>query len=253
MTTAEFSLGAALDMVENIVRSAAASPEELERLIGYLESSEKPLQRRAVDALLALHEHGRAVEAPLLAALSSSVMRRRFAAAYALARIGQLPAAGVKALLEALGDADSDVRWAAADILVRLPTSRDLEAALRDHLERGGAVTRRMTLHCLRKRRVESERTREKIVAATADADAMVRIAAVSCLAGIAMNREESAACIVALVGDTDERVRRAAVASLATLGLRSQPVIEALRRAATDLDPSMRRAAERSLRCLGL
>jgi len=191
------------------------------------------------------------VEERLLAVLCAVPPRDRWAAAFALAKIGSPPHEVLPVLIEHLGDADGDMRWAAAESLVRLPwraeVVKELSALLRD----GNPAQRKMAAYCLRDLQAGSLALDALLRAALDDADAGVRIAAMSALTRLGTDRRSAAQCVVARLDDEDPGVRRAAAGSLGRLGESSPEVLAALHRASHSADPSMRRAAEHSLRLL--
>jgi HEAT repeat protein len=230
---------------------ARVEPEELGALAECLGDARKAVQRPAAELFATLAGRGVAVEPVLRAALASPLPRQRWGAAYTLARLGPPPPEVVPVLLETLGADDGDLRWAAASIIGRVPADV-LVGRLLDLVERGTPLQRKMALYCLRDQDVRTPAVEQAALAALADADAAVCLAAASALARLARDRDTAAGRLVAIVEGGDLRRRRAAAAALGTLGARLPVVLAALRRATHAGDPGLARAAARSLRLLG-
>jgi HEAT repeat protein len=88
-------------------------------------------------------------------------------------------------------------------------------------------------------------------LAALADADTGVRLAAMAALARVPGNPEEAANRLAPMLADPDVGVRRAAAAALGRVGFAAPAAVEALRAAAAGGDAPLRRAAERALEAL--
>jgi HEAT repeat protein len=240
-----------LAAVAELAARADVEREELEELCECLGAEPKVLQRRAAEALTALHQRGLAVTPLLLAALQAGSRQQRWGAVYALSRMGAAPAPALPVLLECLGVDDGDVRWAAADILVHMEQVPDRFDALRNLLATGNPAQRKMAAYCLRDLEARSEAIEPALFAALHDAEPSVRMAAMSSLARLYPERPTLAHHVVLLLADPDAGVRRAAAVVLGTLRAPSAPVLAALREAAASADPSLQRAALRSLRQL--
>jgi len=238
--------------IAEIRARGTAGLAEVHGLVDCLGDERKVIVRRAADACAALHVRGVGVAAALADALRSAQPRRRWGAAYALSLIGLHTRESLPVVLEALGAADGDVRWAAADILVHLQGLADLLPALHDILRTGSPAQRKMAAYCLRDRDVRTPDILRALTAALADPDPSVRIAAMSALTRLATDRPAVADAVVARLADDDAGVRRAAAALLGAIAAPSAPVLDALRAATHSDDASLRRAATRSLRLLG-
>jgi HEAT repeat protein len=240
-----------LAAIDAVVARAAVDAAALRSLGECLASRHKVVQRRAAEAFVALHARGIAVRDQILMLLHSETLPQRWGAAYALSLLGPPPASVVPILLECLGAGDGDVRWAAADILLRLRDRVPLVEPLCGLVRSGNAGQRKMAAYCLRDLDQTSAAAESLMLAALQDIDPGVRMAAMSYLVGAASDRAAAAHRIVDLLNDPDAGVRRAAAAILGRLGQRSATVHAALRAAAVSGDPSLQRAAERSLRQL--
>jgi HEAT repeat protein len=180
--------------------------------------------------------------------LADAAPRRRWGATYARALLGSLPPACLPILLDALGDADGDLRWASAAILRAQPGLSGLPAALRGALGSGNPLQRKMALYCLRDLGVRDAGLEPRLVAALDDPDTGVRLAAMSALVGLVTDRPGAARGLVRRLDDADAGVRRAAAAALGRLGVDDAPTRAALDRACGAGDPALTRAATRAL-----
>jgi HEAT repeat protein len=211
----------------------------------------KAVQRPAADAFAALAGRGTPVHERLARIVEEGSPRQRWGAVYALARIGPLPPAAVPVLLEALGSDDGDMRWATAEMLLRLPEQAALVVRLRELIAAGNAAQRKMALYCLRDLGARTPEVEAAVLDALADEDRDVRLAAVTTLARLARVREVAAERLLVLLARDDVRVRRAVAAALGTLGEAAPRVLAALHSAAEGDDAALRRAAEGALRAL--
>jgi HEAT repeat protein len=225
--------------------------DELEALSQCLGDEKKVVQRHAAEAFAALHTRAVPVREILVTAVGSAAPRRQWGAAFALSLLGAPPAEVLPVLLTSLGSDDGDVRWAAANILVRMHQEPQLVDALQAVLRRGSPAQRKMAAYCLRDLDARSPAVERTLFDALNDVDPSVRIAVMSSLARLGTDRAAVAQCVGQFLQDGHVGVRRAAAAVLGSLGHRSEPVLAALRAAAGGSDESLRRAAERSLRLL--
>jgi HEAT repeat protein len=183
--------------------------------------------------------------------LRSTAPRQPWGAAFALSLLGVPPPETLPVLLACLGGDDGDIRWAAANILVRIHDVPQLIEMLQDALRAGNPAQRKMAAYCLRDLDARSPAIERALFDALNDADPGVCIAAMASLARLSAHRAAVAARLIVVLDDPKAGVRRAAAAVLGALGDVSQPVVAALRAAAASPDASLRRAAERSLRLL--
>ncbi len=246
-----------------VIRDTQAhlSERALAALIECLGDSRKVIQRRAVDAIAVAAAHDPRVVAALYAALDCGEPRRRWCAAYALSLIGgALDLRAQKTLFEAFANPDGDVRWAAANLIVRLggdnpePIRRGL-IALEDHPDHNA---RKMAIYCLRDLRLSDPQVRAMVERASRAAESGVRLAALSLLAQLppadqtAQGEAAHAAVEIALrclQSDPDLGVRRAAASALGRFGAGSARAAQALERAASQGgDPALAKAARQAL-----
>ena len=190
-----------------------------------------------------------ALRARVAAELASADPRRRWAAAYALSQVEAAPMDAVPVLLEAMGAADGDLRWASARLLTRaMARAPEVARAIEGLVQSPSPLARKMALYCLRDAG-EPTTARGGIVAALADADAAVRMAAMAAAAVLLPPDGPVADRIAALVDDDpDAGVRRAAAATLGRLAVRTAPVVAVLTRASASDDVALARAAGQAL-----
>ncbi len=231
----------------------------LDALISCLGASRKVIQRRAAEALAAAAPHDARVVDKVRAMLSHHDPRARWGAAYALGLVTLDDALDVRALpvlLETFASNDGDVRWAAAELVVRLGRNHPdtVSGQLIELAERGNLNARKMALYCLR----DVGGPRDALLAVAerccGDHHILLKMAALSLLTRIPDGGERAAALAIRLLqGDPDGGVRRCAAVALGHLGNRSSLVTEALTRAVNaEGDIYMKRAAEGALHRLG-
>ena len=216
----------------------------------------KGVVRAASDALVAIAAGHADVRAPLLDALHSDDPARRFGAAFTTARIDAPSPQLLPALVEALANGDSDVRWAAARIIVEAGRRHAEVLPVLVGLVRGDeqAVVRRMATFALRELAPDRPEAAQVLLEATDDGDLHVRRAAVTAMASLS---EPPGAVVDRLLGaltaDGDAATRRLAAVALGEIGpavperLGELPAQLASARSAGD-DPDLDRAIERAL-----
>jgi HEAT repeat protein len=194
-------------------------------------------------AVEALGRIGDAEAVPgLLEALHDADADVRWAAAAALERIGD--AAAVPGLLEALHDADADVRWAAAAALERIGDAAavpGLLAALRD----ANAGVRRAAAEMLGQ--IGDAAAVPGLLHALRDAEARVREAAAKALGQI--GDATAVPGLLHALGDTAWLVRAAAAEALGRIGA---PAVPGLLQALGNANADVRWAAAEALGQIG-
>jgi HEAT repeat protein len=260
------SIGSALREIDpagrlgaiDMILSAPAEPlsdDVLDALIGCVGAAQKTVQRRAIDALALVAESGDArVVERLRKTIRGDDRRMRWGSAYALGQIGASAFAMhvADALCEALSDDDGDIRWAAANLIVRL--GREFPAEIRERLIALGTDTdrnaRKMALYCIRDLGIRGAELIAVIERAVRDPDIHVRLAALAVLTGLVDTSDAATRLALAfLESDTDAGVRRAAAVALGNLHNSSPRAAAALRAAAADeSDTSLARAARGAL-----
>jgi len=230
---------------------------ELEALLAGLASPAKAVARRSAEALAARVLSDPKITLMLRAALSHPDARMRWGAAYALGMIdGALGADAIPALVEAIGSRDGDIRWAAAELIIRIGREhpnlmRDALAAIGDD---AGIEAGKMALYCLRDLGASGPDVMARAVAAARSTHPALRLAALAILSRCVGTDVSVATEIVLemLESDADAGVRRGAAIALGRIGEKSAHIAAALLRASASDDASLARAAQRSLALLG-
>jgi HEAT repeat protein len=231
----------------------------LDTLLRCLGANRKVIQRRAAEALAARSQFDERVVEKTRAMLSHSDSRARWGAAYALGLLrgdNALDLRAMPALVEAIASSDGDVRWAAAELIVRLGKTHrdDVSRELIALADSGNFNARKMALYCLR----DVGGPRDALLAAAENAcndhHSLLKMAALSLITRIENPGDRAAALAIRLLeSDPDGGVRRCAAVALGHLGNASRQVTEALTRAANaEGDIYMKRAALGALTRLG-
>ncbi len=235
----------------------------LDALLQCLGAQRKIIQRRAAEALAGLAQHDSRIVEKLRAMFSNEDARARWGAVYALGLVnldsaldGALDLRAMPVLVEALSSGDGDIRWAAAELVVRLgvknpdPVRIQLMTLARD----GNLNARKMALYCLRDIGGNSPDLLAIAEACCSDPNNILKMAALSLISRIAATDPgASGLALRMLESDPDAGVRRCAAVALGHIGHRSDAVIEALRHAASnDEDIFLKRSAQGALRRLG-
>jgi len=233
------------------------SDEELRFLVESLDSSSKAAVRKVVNKLVAAAAGGREVPEILRKALAHERERIRWGAAYALGQIpNALEPSALAALFEAIASADGDVRWAAAELIVRLGRTHreNVRARILSSHEQGADEARKMALYIARDL---DFRDREMLALAARSLRSEVtgvRLAALSLLGRVDAPTELSLQAVIrCLESDPDLGVRRASALMLGRCAGACAAAAAALARAMrSQADPSLRRAAAQALTKLG-
>jgi HEAT repeat protein len=192
-------------------------PEALLALVlDALGHERKAVQRQAAQVLSLWSRTTPDVASQLRGLLRAGTLRHRFGAAFALAKLGPDPAT-LPVLLETLGEADGDMRWAAAGLVVELARGRpELRGALASLAASGTPGQRKMAVYCLRDLGGDAPELEEILAANLEHDDAGVRLAALAGLGRLFAGRESALRTVLRVAhGDADDGVRRAAVSQL--------------------------------------
>jgi HEAT repeat protein len=248
----EERVAALVSIIENPgQRLGAETVAAIARCLG---ADSKPVRRRAADALAALARRDPTIVAAIRHGLRSADHRVRFGAAYALGAVGKeaLTLDTAAALCEALGSLDGDLRWAAAELMVRLGRAHpeEIRGELLALASGANPAARKMALYCLRDLGAGGTGVLQAVAAAVRDLDAHVRLAALALLSGSFANHDAAAQLMLErLDSDPEVGVRRAAAVALGNLPAGTAAAIEALRRVASQAeDQSLGKAARTSL-----
>lgn len=224
----------------------------------------KAVGRAASDALVAIAQQAGEgdVQAAVRAALHSQDPARRWRAAFTAARLEPPAPRLLPALVEALGCADGDVRWAAAKVMVDMGHGHGEVLPVLMGLVRTSESpgVRRMATFVLRELAPDRPEAAEVLLEAAEDTDLAVRRAAFTAMASLIEPPPEVAECLLAtLRADHDPPARRLAALALGEIGAQDSARVpphtsEELEQArgASQADPDLRRAIERAIARLG-
>ena len=249
---AEERRSACRDAVEN--PSAIVLVDALAEALG---DSEKAVARAASDALVKIDSQGGGVRKAIRKALQSDVPSRRQGAAFTAARIEPPGPRLLPALVEALGSADGDVRWAAARLIVEIGRAHGEVLLLLLAMVRTAdqAVQRRMATFALRELAPDRAEAAEALLGAARDTDLQVRRAALTAMASLTAPPPGVVTRLLeALREDEDAASRRLAALALGEIGRADPRAIspEAIRQLrdceARSPDSELRRAVQRAL-----
>jgi len=220
-------------------------------LIQSLADSDKKIIRQSVDALVELAQRAPEVHGAVAAAMAAVVTDKRWPMAYVLAQIAPVDDACFVALKDGLDRSDPDIRWAVVVLLVRLSkqSGGNIVERLIALAESGTAMQRRMAVYALRDIGGNDAALQRAVRAALDDADALVRVAALTSLKSF----PQLARAVVSEVGrmlenDNDRRVRATAAMALAQSGVESEAIRRALEAAARGPDATVTKAARAAL-----
>ncbi len=244
-------------------RSAAEDPSGpllTEALGAALGDPVKAVGRAASDALVAIADQSgdpSALDA-VRTALHSDDPARRWRAAFTAARLEPPTPRLLPALVEAFASSDSDVRWAAARVMVEMGHIHAEVLSVLVGLVRSdeSPVVRRMATFALRELAPDRAEAAEVLLEATEDLDHGVRRAAFTAMASLmAPPPKIGERLLETLRTDTDAPARRLAALALGEIGAqdpgrlpdRTNAELEEARARAAD-DPDLVRAVDRAL-----
>jgi hypothetical protein len=206
----------------------------------------KELQRRVAEVLSRACSND-AQRLRVVAGLDDVCAERRWICAFALARAGYRNAGVLKVAIEALGQPDGDIRWAAAEILRAPETVADARPLIVSAASSESAMRRKMALYCMRDLNIAETTV---VLDALGSPDSGVRLAALAALPKLA-GRDPRATheAVRCLREDEDAGVRRAAAAILGRLRGNVDVARSALEaEAATSTDAHFQRAVSGAL-----
>lgn len=180
----------------------------------------------------------------LIKGLKNPDLEARAKAALALGNRGKINDRALQALIEALGDESSDVRWNVAKALGKLKDHRAVEPLLKV-IDDPDKDVREDVVEALG--RLGDKRAVKPIAACINDPYVSVRLAAAAAL-GKLKDRAGFEALVKALE-DSQGEVRREAALSLGEMG--DPEAVEFLKKALKDKDETVRKAAKESLEML--
>jgi HEAT repeat protein len=222
-------------------------------LLARLASSDRADRRRACDEALERIAREPGLRDALREALQTGSASARFAVAFVLFHAERPTLRLLPALLDALEQADGDVRWQATQMLATLGRLHGevLPVLLAEARGAAAPLRRRMALYALRELAPEREETAAVLLDALDDGDGHVRRAALSCFAKLSDPPRALADRALALAGGADPDPRMARIATVilpdlvrhhAELRAETDMLLDALEHAA---DPSLARAAQ--------
>lgn len=223
-------------------------------LIAGLDHPEKPKIRASVDALIALSARQPDLRETLEQSLSTAQHRNLWALAYVLGHLPQPSGAAIRALLAGLDHKEPDIRWAIALLLIRLAKTESAVASLLLEVSRSGTANqKRMAVYCIRDLQLTDDASLEALLAASADAEATIRVAAVTSLKTRSdIGAAARARLLELFLTDPDVRVCNAAAITLAQLGSPSEDFVAALRAAEKSENAPLKKAVSAALSLLG-
>lgn len=221
-------------------------PEICRGLFLCLGHSRKTIQRGASTQLARFARLQPEIVTTLTQRLTDGDLRVRWTAAFTLSQLDLPAPAPLPVLIENLGHAESDLRWAAASAVLRLAARHpSVIEQMRRLAGTGNAVQRRMALYCLRDLEQTGVDAQGVYLASLDDADSGVRLAGLSCLGKLRLALPQAREMLLRLLDtDPDPGVRRAVAVTLGQLGDATPLVIEALTGAARSDDVGLSKAA---------
>jgi HEAT repeat protein len=227
--------------------------DRLAALIADLDDPDKPTIRAAVDQLIELARESAHVRSVLDLRLNEFGHRNYWPVAYILGHLSKPSGVAIRILLDTLDHHEPDIRWACSLLLAKIAQRETPVIELLIELCRNGTANqKRMALYCLRDLALNDPASLQAMLSLLLDADATVRVAAVTSL----KNRTDDAdrvraALLQNYLSDADIKVRNAAAVTLAQIGSPSEEYLIALRQATQSDDNQARKAAAIALELL--
>lgn len=209
----------ALEALQECDRRGPLDEALLGPLLACLGHPRKAIQRIAAEVLALWARVTPEIRPRLVRLLASPDFRMRWGAAFTLAKIGPEPAT-LPVLVEAFGQADSDLRWAAEAAIVDLARrNREIRTALVELVRAGSPSQRKMAIYGLRDLGDPIEGLRDLLVDQLEFPNPGVRLAALSALTRLFAGSSEIIPAVARVVSnDPDAGVRRAARSALEAL-----------------------------------
>jgi HEAT repeat protein len=192
---------------------------------------------------------GQLTEATVLAKkLSAEEVRARLACLYALESLKDEAAPAGKALVKALEDDNSYVRWGAARVLGKLPPRKDAVLELAKLLADKNGDVRITAAAALERYGPAANKAVPKLVETLKGADPETQVWSIRALVAIGPEPEEAIPGLVQALSSKEAEVRMASAEALGKFGPAAKKAEEALTRATDDEHAGVRLAASRAL-----
>ena len=227
--------------------------DKIAPLIADLESPDKPLLRRAVDALIGILADDARVASMLSERLNDPGCKNRWPIAYILASLPSPSRSAVQVLIATLDHRDPDIRWAIALTLIRLAkTDRRVLRLLIELASNGMPNQRRMAIYSLRDVGLSDDEVIKTLLHSLRDPDPMVRVAATTSLKVYSsLDENGKNELLERFSRDPDLRVRNSAAITLAQLGNPSKEFLSELTKATASENAQLKKAARAALNIL--
>jgi len=225
----------------------------IDELIADLDQPDKPRIRAAVDLLTPLAARSPQLRQDLEIRLASEHASHRWPVAYILGQLPNPSGATIRTLRDILDHGEPYIRWAIALLVIRIAKDHGELIGLLVELSVSGTVSqRRMAVYCLRDLHLRDRESLHELVQRLNDADATVRVAAVTSLKSRGdLGLEEQDEVLRVFCGDQDVKVRNGAAITLANMRTPSPAAIEALTEAAVSTNAQLQKAARTALKIL--
>ncbi len=225
----------------------------VDELIADLDQPDKPRIRAAVDLLTPLAAESPQLRQNLERLLVGEHASQRWPIAYVLGQLPNPSGASVRTLLDGLDHREPDIRWAIALVVIRI--AKDHGELIRPLIElcvTGSVNQRRMAIYCLRDLQLRDRESLQAMLQSLDDADASVRVAAVTSLKSRRdLAQEQQDKLLSVFCRDQDIKVRNAAAITLASVESPSRAAVEALTEAADSHNAQLQKAARAALKIL--
>ncbi len=228
-------------------------PRGIVSLVQSLNHRNKKVVRQASDSLIAMAPQLPQLGERLDRLLSETPRENRWPIAYVLAHLSSPSPLCLSVLLETLDSNDPDLRWAAAQLFVRLGKGDgEIANLLLKVLKTGTPIQRRMALYCLRDLQLRDAASLKALLEALRDTDSLVRVAAVTSLKSRPdVGKDGVDALLRLFLEDRDSRVRHIAAIALGQIAAPGDEVRAALKEAGLSENSQLKKAAKAALALL--